>query len=384
MSKTYISEPFLDYREKKSLLLSFKRNEISTFGKSVRIFEKKASKITEAKYNLALNSGSAGLLIAFKSIGINKNDIVLTQSYTFIATISSILHTGATPWVFDLNYKDFNLDISKIERQIKLQCIKKGNYYYHKKSKKRIFAICPVFSFSIIPNLKEINRFAKKFNLKIIFDAACSFGAKYKNFSVTKFADISIFSFNGNKSLTTGAGGLLSTNNKTFFSRAEKLSQNGKNIKDSYTYDVIGHNYKMSNLHASIGISQLKKFQEIKFRKNKVRQIYEKAFDKNNITILPKIKNSNYILWINCIITKNKNYTKKIILLLNNLRIESKLFWKPMHKQKSIKNKLLIDKNLKFTDFIWERIVTLPSSPNLKPSVQAKIISEINKIWKKK
>ena len=134
------------------------------------------------------------------------------------------------------------------------------------------------FLFSIIPNLEEINSFAKKFNLKVIFDAACSFGAKYKNLSVTKFADISIFSFNGNKSLTTGAGGLLSTNNKTIFVRAEKLSQNGKNINKNYTYDIIGHNYKMSNLHASIGISQIKKFGEIKLKKNRVRQIYERAF----------------------------------------------------------------------------------------------------------
>ena len=383
MIKTYISEPFLDQREKKSLLLSLKRNEISTFGKSVKAFEKKSSKITQAKYNLALNSGSAGLLIAFKSIGINKNDIVLTQSYTFIATISSILHTGATPWIFDLNNQDFNLDLTKIEKQLKAQCIKKGKYYFHKKSKKRIFAICPVFSFSIIPNLEEINSFARKFNLKVIFDAACSFGAKYKNLSVTKFADASIFSFNGNKSLTTGAGGLLSTNNKTIFVRAEKLSQNGKNINKNYTYDIIGHNYKMSNLHASIGISQIKKFGEIKLKKNRVRQIYERAFVKRNIKILPKIKNSNYILWINCIICKNKNQTKRIISRLKELQIESKFFWKPMHKQKTIKNKLIIDSNLQFTDFIWDRIVTLPSSPNLKRSVQVRIISEINKIWKK-
>ncbi len=383
MNKTYISEPFLDQSEKKNLLLSLKRNEISTFGKSVKIFEKKSSKITDAKYNLALNSGSAGLLIAFKSIGIKTNDIVLTQSYTFIATVSSILHAGATPWVFDLNNRDFNLDIAKIEKQLKTQCVKKGNYYFHKKSKKRIFAICPVFSFSIIPNLKEINRFAKKFNLKVIFDAACSFGARYKNLSLTKFADISIFSFNGNKSLTTGAGGLLSTDNKAFFIRAEKLSQNGKNFKKNYTYDVIGHNYKMSNLHASIGISQIKKFREIKFKKNKVRKIYEKEFVKNNILILPNVKNSNYILWINCIISKNKKHTKKIISCLNNLKIESKFFWKPMHKQNSIKNKLIIDGDMEFTDFIWDRIITLPSSPNLKRSVQAKIISEIKKIWKK-
>ena len=118
MIKTYISEPFLDQR-KKSLLLSLKRNEISTFGKSVKVFEKKSSKITKAKYNLALNSGSAGLLIAFKSIGVNKNDIVLTQSYTFIATISSILHTGATPWIFDLNNQDFNLDLTKNRKTAK-------------------------------------------------------------------------------------------------------------------------------------------------------------------------------------------------------------------------------------------------------------------------
>ena len=154
--------------KKKRILESVEKNEISTYGRNVSLFEKNISKLTGAKYNLAVNSGSSALLLAFKSLGVKKNDLIITQSYTFTATTNSIIHSGGKPWLFDINKENFSINLEDIQKSLIKKCYKKGKFYYHKNTKQRVFAICPVFSFSIIPRLDELQLLAKKFNLKII------------------------------------------------------------------------------------------------------------------------------------------------------------------------------------------------------------------------
>ena len=149
-NKISLSIPFIDFNEKKLILNSIKNNEISTFGRNVAVFEKKISRLTGGKFNLALNSGSSALLIAFKSLGLKKDDLVITQSYTFTATTNSIIHSGGIPWLFDIDEENLSIDINKVRESLVKNCFKKGKFYFHKKNKKRIFAICPVFTLSII------------------------------------------------------------------------------------------------------------------------------------------------------------------------------------------------------------------------------------------
>ena len=377
--KIYINETYIGKLEKSLVLKTIQKNQISTYGSSVALFEKKISKLSGAKFNLALNSGSSALILAFKSLNIQKNDLVITQSYTFAATTNSIIQAGATPWLFDISKENFSLDLKKIEISINKNCSKKGKYYYHKKTNKRVFAICPVFVFSIVPNLARLGKIAKKYNLKIVFDAACALNSKFKNNCINKFSNVSIFSFNGNKTITTGSGGLLSTNDKKIYNRSRILAEQGKKNK-KYEYHEIGYNLKMNNLSSSVGLAQIKRFNQIKKLKYSIKKKYDYFCKKNNLQILPSPKYSKHILWINCLILSTAKDTKKIIDLFKRNKIITNFFWKPLHMQK-IKKNFLIEKDMNFTNYIWEKILPLPSSAGLIKKDQTKVLKTIKKYF---
>ena len=358
-NKISLSIPFIDFNEKKLILNSIKKNEISTFGSNVSNFEKNIAKLTGGKYNLALNSGSSALLIAFKSVGLKKNDLVITQSYTFTATTNSIIHSGGIPWLFDIDKENLSIDINNVKAKLAQNCFKKGKFYFHKLTKKRVFAICPVFTLSIIPRIDKLKSLAKQYNLKIIFDAACAINSKFQKKDIVNFSDITTFSFNGNKSLTTGSGGLICTNNKFLYNKSKLISENGK-YKSSYEYSDIGYNLRMNNLNAAIGIGQIKKFKKIKQKKGMISKKYQTLVDEDLAKPLPKPWYSKHLTWINCLILTNPLEVKKIINLLKRSNIETKYFWKPMHLQK-IKDNFIIEKNMKNTNYVWKRILHLPS-----------------------
>lgn len=378
--KIHLSVPYIDANEKKSILESVKKNEISSYGRNVPLFEKNIFKLTGAKYNLAVNSGSSALMLAFKSLGVIKNDLVITQSYTFTATTNTIIQSGGKPWLFDIDKENFSINIDNVKKSLVNNCYKKGKFYYHRFTKRRVYAICPVFSFSIIPRLDQLKSLAKKFNLKIIFDSACAIDSKFYKKHIIDFADIAIFSFNGNKSFTTGSGGLISTNSKSYHSKAKSLSQNAK-FKSNYVYLDIAHNLRMNNLNAAIGLEQIKKFNIIKKKKNLISEKYKLLENIKNIKTLPCPDYSKHLLWINCLILSNSNDTRKIIYLLKNNGIQTHYFWRPMHLQIT-KKYFLIEKNMKYTNFIWNKIVPLPSSAGLKNIDQNKVINLIKKYYK--
>ena len=380
-NKISLSIPFIDFNEKKLILDSIKNNEISTYGRNVSVFEKNVAKLSGGKYNLAVNSGSSALLIAFKSIGLKKEDLVITQSYTFTATTNSIIHSGGTPWLFDIDSENLSIDVDKVREKLVKDCFKKGKFYFHKITKKRVFAICPVFTLSIIPRIDKLKFLAKQFNLKIVFDAACAINSKFLKKDIVSYSDITTFSFNGNKSLTTGSGGLISTNIRYLFNKSKSFSENAK-YKSSYEYSDIGYNLRMNNLNAAIGIGQIKKFKKIKQKKGLISKKYNVLSKGNLIKSLPKPFYSKHLIWINCLILSNPLEVKKIINLLKRNNIETKYFWKPMHLQK-IKNNFFIEKSMKNTNYIWNRILPLPSSTGLKNNDQNKIIKIIRKYFNK-
>ena len=354
-----LNVPNLSKLEKKILIQALSKNEISTYGSNVKKLETNLINYTGTKYNLAVNSGSSALYLAFVSAGLKKNDIVIMPSYTFAATANSIYHAGGKPWFFDIDKETFCIDIDQIEQALSKKTYQFENNCYLKKNKQRIFGITPVFTFGLLPNLKKLKQISKKYNLKIISDAACALGSKFQNKNHTNFTDISIFSLNGNKSVTAGGGGIISTNTKKIFLKARSLSTNCK-LKD-YNYEDIGFNLRITNLHASIALAQLKRFKSIYFNKKRISKIYEKKL--SNYEFLPKNSWCKNMLWFNTIILKNKFHLNRIIKVLNNKKISASFFWKPLHLQKPYKN--FKKKKLNFTNEIWKKILVLPSSSNI-------------------
>ncbi len=376
MKQISLFEPNITSLEKKMVMESLDKNQISTYGYFTNLFVKEVKKITSSKYNLATNSGSSALFLAFKSVGIKKEEIIITQSYTFTATTNAIILNNSIPLLLDISLDDLNLDLVQLEEFLKKETFKKKKYTFHKNTKKKISCICLVLTLGIIPNLDKINYLRRKYNLKIVFDAACALGHKYKKNKLTKYCDAAVYSLNGNKNFTAGAGGIISTDQFKYFDFAKKFANNGK-IMNAYDYKMIGFNLNMSSLNAAVGLAQMKRFNEI--NKNKIK--INKSYSKNLFPI--KLFNcqftwGKYFPWMNFYITQDKNEKKLVINKLRKKNILVNNFWLPMHKQPTKKNFLLT--KYPNTNYIYERIIVLPSSTFLSSSIIKKISQIIKNV----
>ena len=378
-----IYEPNLSKKEKYFLNDAFDKNEISTFGEYPHKFEKKINSISKSKYALGVTSGSVGLYLAFKTLNAKRDDIILAPSYTFAATINAIIHVGCQPYLFDISKDTFCLDLDVVENFLQKETIKKKNNYYYKKNKKKIFAICVVLTFSIIPYLKRIKKISKKYNLKIVLDAACALGAFYNRKSLTTYSDIVIYSFNGNKSFTSGGGGAVCTDKLNLFKKSKLLATNAKKVNQIYKYSFPAHNFGISNLHAAIGYGQLNRYQNIIKKKRVIQLNYENKINfknKNIIGLLPKSLYSNHPFWINFIILKNKIIVLNLIKKFKKIGVKTNFFWQPMHSQFSSYH--FLKGSMKNTNYFANRILPLPSTPNLTKINQSKIIKLLNDFLK--
>lgn len=362
-NKINLFEPSLFNISKKLLQKCIQRNEISTHSNEIiKKFEKNISNLSGSKHTVAVSSGSVALYLSFKCLGIKLDDLVIMPSYTFIATATSVIHAGGQPWLFDIGKNEITIDLDQVEKALKNETYKKNGVCFHKKTKRRVFAICPVYTLGFLPDLKRIKKISKKYNLKIVGDAACALGSRFKGNKISKYNDAVCYSFNGNKSLTAGGGGAISINNDKLQKNIFLMSTNGKS--GDYYHKIAGHNFRITGIHAALGLGQIINFKKIKKLKEKLTKNYIEFFTKNNFkTIYPK--NNNIIQWFNFFICKKNQDINKILKYMNKKNIDMKKFWRPLHLQPCIKRKGFVNPQFN-TNKIWGKIVILPSSFNLK------------------
>jgi perosamine synthetase len=326
--------------------------------------ENKIKKITKSKYALAVINASTALELSLRAIGVKANDEIILPSLTFVATAFSISHCGAIPHFVDSNEDDLSISILKLEKYLDKILFKKGNFFYNKTTKRRVFAIMPVHIFGIVGKIDKLIILAKKYNLKIIEDAAEALGSYYKNKHAGTFGDIGIVSFNANKTITTGGGGVIITNKKKLFKKLLKISANSKEKhKWKFFHSEIGWNARLPNINAAIGVAQLEKLREILFLKKKIAKYYLKAFTKyQEISFVkaPSGCNSNYWLAAIKINFKSKSQRDDFLNRLNKFH-EVRPVWNLLHTlpmyTKNPKSNLETAKKLE------KKLITLPSSP---------------------
>ncbi len=378
MKNINIFEPTIFIESRKKLAESLKDNQISTHSKTIiNKFEANISKIDGSKKTVALNSGSTALFLSMKALGIKENDLVIMPSYTFVATANAAVLNKAQPWFFDIEKNSITLDLVQVFKTLLKKTYKKGKFYYHKKTKQRVFAICPVYTLGFIPDLIKIKKISKKFNLKIISDAACALGSKFQNKKIIKYSDAVCYSFNGNKSITSGGGGAVSTNNVNLAKKIQLFSTNYKT--GNYFHSNLGFNLRITGIHAALGLGQIKNFKKIENIKSKIYNKYLSFFKKNNFNTFYPQKNTKHIQWLNFLILKN-NIKKHIFLKAKKNKINLNYFWMPMHLQPYLKKNL--KESLANTQFIWKKILVLPSSLHLSKKEFDKIFKFLEKIKK--
>ena len=363
--KSNLHEPIFFGEEVRLLRNCIKSGYVSSVGPQVKIFEKKLEKLTKAKHAVACINGTSALHLALKIMKVDENCEVLLPSLNFIASANAIKYCGATPHFVDSYKKTLGINPSKLEQYLKKISLVKNGYCFNKKTKKKISALIIVHIFGHPSDIFEIKKICKRFNIFLIEDAAEGIGSYYHNKHVGTFGKIGILSFNGNKTITTGGGGALITNDKKIAVLAKKLSTTDR-IPHAWKweYNSIAYNYRLPNVNSAIGIAQLNSLKKILKKKRKLFYKYYEEFQLFSGVDLfhePKFCKSNY--WLNVILLKKNSfkYRDYILTEINKAGIHARPCWKLLHRLKHFSKCPKMD--LKEAEKLETKIISLPSSP---------------------
>lgn len=359
-----ISEPVIGSEEKKAINQVLDSGYLVQ-GKTVNTFERKFARFIGTKYAVATSSGTTALYLALLALGIGKGDEVITPSFSFISTSSVILFTGAKPIFVDVEKETFNINPNLIEQKIT------------KKTK----VILPVHVFGLPANMEKIINIAQKNKLLVIEDACQAHGAKFKNQKVGSFGNAGCFSFYATKNITTGEGGMVTTNNKNIVEKIISLRNHGfssdkKNVG-------LGFNFKMTDLAAAIGIEQLKKLRKFNnIRKTNTEFLNQRLKDtKGLVTPSTDVKSKHSYHLYTLRVTRDFPLSRdQLFDYLKQNGIQAGIFYnKPIHKQK-IYIDLGYRDNLEATESLSREVISLPIHPKVTKKDLEKIVKVIKNI----
>ncbi len=369
MKRISLSEPNFSNLEKKYLIKCISSGFVSSIGKFVNLFEKKISKCINIKHCVSCINGTSALDISVKLFCKKNVDEAIVPTMTFVATINALKYNGISPIFMDCdNY--FNIDENKTINFIKKNTKFVNGKTVNKKTGKTISAIIIAHIWGNAASVDKLIPLCKKRNIKIIEDAAESFGTRYmsgkfKGKYTGAIGDIGIFSFNGNKIITAGSGGAIISNKLSLIKKAKYLTTQAREKNFDYIHGAVGYNYRMSNLNAAVGLAQLEKFGEKIKRKKEIHNFYKKELKNNskyNLCKTPIYSNNN--IWINILMIKNKKISRtSLYKKMKKKLIEIRPIWYPIHLLKPFKKyeTYMISNAIN----LHKVCVCLPSSPNL-------------------
>lgn len=362
-----LHEPDLDLVDLRHLRNCFKSGMISTVGDYVKKFENEIKNITKSKYIISVSNGTIGLFISLKVTGVKSDDEVLIPAVSFVATANAVAHCNATPHFVDIGETDLGIDPIRLDEYLKKNTYMKKNNCFNKKTKKPIKAIIPVHVFGHPCNINKIIKVCKKYKIRVIEDAAEGIGSYSQNKHVGTFGDVGVFSFNGNKIVTTGGGGAIITNNVSIYKKIKHLCTTAKiNHPWKYLHNEIGYNFRLPALNAALGYSQLLKINKLRQKKFKLYKIYKKLFAKTKeIEILGSPKNCQSNFWLQTIVLSKKaaNLKTKIIKDCHSSGLKVRPLWDLISSFKMYKK--CPKMNLKNSKLAYSRIINLPSSSTI-------------------
>ena len=366
--KIYLASPHMSDEgyEQKYVKEAFDTNWIAPLGPNVTSFEKEVCEKVGIKYGAALVSGTAAIQMALRAAGVGKDDIVLCQSLTFSATANPIIYENAIPVFIDSDYDTWNMSPEYLEEAM----IKYPNAK----------AVIVVHLYGLSADMDKIVDLCKKYKVTLIEDAAESLGTTYKGKYTGTFGDYGIFSFNGNKIITTSGGGMLVSNNLERIEKVRFWSTQARDKARHYQHSELGFNYRMSNIVAGIGRGQLIILAQRVAKKQYIYNYYkDKLKDIKDIEFMPINEWNSPNCWLTSILLKGNVRPNDVIDALENENIESRPIWKPMHIQPFFEKYDYIGSNVGVN--IFSNGLCLPSDTKMTDSQLDAIIKILRGLW---
>jgi len=356
-----LHEPKFIGNEKKYVTDTIDSTFVSTAGKYVEAFEQNIAEYVGAKHAIATVNGTSALHMALVLAGVTNGDLVITQSFTFVATCNAVRYCGADPVFVDIDKLGLGMSPHALEEYLTSQTIMKDGQCIHVESGRRIKACVPMHTFGNPVDMDKIISICKRFSVFIVEDAAESLGSMYKGHHTCTFGELGILSFNGNKIITTGGGGMIITNNDELAVKAKYLTTTAKIAhKWNYVHDIVGYNYRMPNLNAALGCAQIENLALFVDKKRQLADKYSSWSRENGINFFQESEMSKSNYWLNAIILDDEKERDAFLKETNDNGVMTRPSWEPMHRLSMYKE--CFCGSLNNTELMAARIVNIPSS----------------------
>jgi perosamine synthetase len=371
--------PELRGNELKYLKQCVDTNWVSYVGSFVSDFEKSMAAFAGTRHAVATNSGTAALHIALLVAGVEPNDEVLVSDLTFIAPANAIRYCNAWPVFMDVTPDYWQMDAQKVKDFLEKECRTENRRLVNRTSGRRVSAIVPVHILGHPVDIAPIVELARKYGLRVIEDATEALGAEYHGRPVGSLADLACFSYNGNKIITTGGGGMINTDNDAWAARAKYLTTQARDHGEEYIHESIGYNYRLTNLQAAVGLAQMELLPGYVEIKRAIAARYREAFqDIPGITVQPEAPYAKSTFWLYTLLINDSAdgaARRAVNNALTRASIQARPLWAPIHEQRPYVDCQAY--RIEVTNALYQRGLSLPCSVGLTEEDQRRVCDAV-------
>lgn len=354
---------------------------ISSVGAYVYKFENMVAEFVGSNFGIATMNGTAALHLALQLSGVKRNDYVIVPNITFIASCNAVAYTGAEPLLIDVDKFTWQLDLNWLEEYLENETIvREVNEQYNSYTKstgRRISTILPVHVLGNMCDMERLSTIAKKYHLAVVEDSTEALGSTFNGKSAGTFGTFGTFSFNGNKIISTGGGGVIVTADPALAKKAKHLTTQAKIDPFEYEHDDIGYNYRLVNILAAVGVAQMEQLPSFLERKRIIDSVYRKELESTNLRFQKITKGCTPNNWLQTMWVEDQRAMIKH-LLAND--IQCRPFWVPMNQLEMYKTVPYITKHDKSME-VYKHCISIPSSTGLTDSQLEKVIKTIKKFY---
>lgn len=365
MYKVSLASAELDEEDIQAVIQVLRSGRLA-LGPKTQEFEQMIADYVGVKYTVAVNSGTSALHLIVRSLGIGPGDEVLVPSFTFASSVNAIIYEGATPVFIDIEPETYNLDICELEKKIT----------------PRTKAIMAVDIFGHPSDWDEITKISREHQLRVIDDSCEALGSEYKGRKIGQFGDAAAFAFYPNKQITTGEGGIIVTNNKEIADLCRSMRNQGRGDMGVWLkHERLGYNYRMDEMSAALGVSQLKRIEKFLLKREQVAHWYNERLFGLDWVLPPVVKECVRKSWFVYVITLAEGLKREIVMKeLEKQGVPCRAYFSPIHLQPYIKKYLgSVDWHLPITESVAQRTIALPFHNNLKPDEIDFVVNALQK-----